>query len=202
MLLLFLVLVRKSYTFVPTKSEHYMDRIRLKDKEFELFIPECEIRQAIARMARSIEADVKDANPLFVGILNGAFMFVSELMSELDAAYELTFARYSSYKGTSTTGVINEIMPIKADIRGRYIILLEDIIDTGYTMSHVMEKLRCEGAAEVRLATMLFKPASLKCELKPDYVGIEIPADFIVGHGLDYDEMGRAFRDIYKVVDK
>lgn len=179
-----------------------MDRIRLKDKEFELFIPECEIRQAIARMAKRIEEDVKDVNPLFVGILNGAFMFVSELMSELDAPYELTFARYSSYKGTSTTGIVNEIMPIKADIRGRHILLLEDIIDTGYTMSHVMEKLRREGAAEVRLATMLFKPESLKCDLQPDYVGLEIPADFIVGHGLDYDEQGRAFRDIYKVVDK
>lgn len=178
-----------------------MDRIRLKDKEFELFIPENEIREAVARMAKDIEADVKDANPLFVGILNGAFMFASELMHELDAPYELTFARYSSYKGTSTTGVINEIMPIKADIRGRHIILLEDIIDTGYTMSHVMEKLRREGAADVRLATMLFKPDSLKCDLKPDYVGLQIPADFIVGHGLDYNEMGRAFRDIYKVVD-
>lgn len=179
-----------------------MDRIRLKDKEFELFIPENEIRRAIANIAKRIEEDVKDVNPLFVGILNGAFMFVSELMGELDAPYELTFARYSSYKGTSTTGVVNEIMPIKADIRGRHIFLLEDIIDTGYTMSHVMEKLRREGAAEVRLATMLFKPDSLKCDLKPDYVGLEIPADFIVGHGLDYDEQGRAFRDIYKVIDK
>lgn len=176
-----------------------MDRIRLKDKEFELFIPESQIREAIARMAASIEADVKDANPLFVGILNGAFMFTAELMQQLDASYELTFARYSSYKGTATTGVINEVMPIRADIRGRCIVLLEDIIDTGYTMSHVMEKLRREGASDVRLATMLFKPASLKCALKPDYVGLEIPPDFIVGHGLDYDELGRAYRDIYKV---
>ena len=92
-------------------------------------------------------------------------------------------------------------MPVQADICGRMVILLEDIIDTGFTMSYVMEKLRSEGAADVRLATMLFKPESLKCELTPDYVGLQIPADFIVGHGLDYDELGRSYKDIYKVVE-
>ncbi|WP_102406317.1 phosphoribosyltransferase [Parabacteroides bouchesdurhonensis] len=177
-----------------------MKKIRLKDKEFELFIPENDIRDAIRRMANQIEADVKGTDPLFVGILNGAFMFVSELMSFLDGPYELTFARYSSYRGTSTTGMVNEIMPIRVDIKDRPLILLEDIIDTGYTMQFVMNKLREQGASSVKLATMLFKPAALKCDLKPDYVGLQIPNDFIVGHGLDYDEAGRAFRDIYKVI--
>ena len=92
-------------------------------------------------------------------------------------------------------------MPVQADIRGRMVVLLEDIIDTGFTMSYVKEKLRSEGAADVRLATMLFKPESLKCDLTPDYVGLQIPADFIVGHGLDYDELGRSYKDIYKVVE-
>lgn len=178
-----------------------MNRIRLKDKEFELFIPDQQIQEAIADMAKRIKADMEGENPLFVGILNGAFMFAAELMRELDTAYELTFARYASYRGTSTTGVVKEVMPIKAQVKGRVVILLEDIIDTGYTMSYVMEMLRREGATDVRLATMLFKPESLKCDLKPDYVGLQIPADFIVGHGLDYDDMGRAYRDIYKVVD-
>ncbi|RHJ92462.1 phosphoribosyltransferase [Parabacteroides bouchesdurhonensis] len=177
-----------------------MKKIRLKDKEFELFIPENDIRDAIRRMANQIEADVKGTDPLFVGILNGAFMFVSELMSFLDGPYELTFARYSSYRGTSTTGMVNEIMPIRVDIKDRPLILLEDIIDTGYTMQFVMNKLREQGASSVKLATMLFKPDALKCDLKPDYVGLQIPNDFIVGHGLDYDEAGRAFRDIYKVI--
>ena len=165
------------------------------------FIPESDIQAAIAKMAVQIKADVEGKNPLFVGVLNGAFMFVAELMRELDVPYELTFARYSSYQGTSSTGILNEIMPVQADIRGRMVILLEDIIDTGFTMSYVMEKLRSEGAADVRLATMLFKPESLKCELTPDYVGLQIPADFIVGHGLDYDELGRSYKDIYKVVE-
>lgn len=178
-----------------------MDRIRLKDKEFELFISEKEIREAIAKMAVRIKADVEGVNPLFVGILNGAFMFTAELMCQLNVPYELTFARYSSYRGTCTTGVVNEIMPVRVDVRDRMVILLEDIIDTGLTMQFVMDKLRREGATDVRLATMLFKPESLKCDLKPDYIGLQIPADFIVGHGLDYDELGRAYRDIYKVVD-
>ena len=179
MLLHFFVHRRKSCTFVPSKTERFMDRIRLKDKEFELFIPESDIQAAIAKMAVQIKADVEGKNPLFVGVLNGAFMFVAELMRELDVPYELTFARYSSYQGTSSTGILNEIMPVQADICGRMVILLEDIIDT----------------------TMLFKPESLKCELTPDYVGLQIPADFIVGHGLDYDELGRSYKDIYKVVE-
>lgn len=178
-----------------------MDKIRLKDKEFELFIPEQEIKDAIARMAGRIKADVGDANPLFVGILNGAFMFSAELMRQLDAPYEITFARYSSYRGLNTTGVVREVMPVQTEVKGRTLILLEDIIDTGITMHYVMDKLKKDGAADVRLATMLFKPDSLKCDLKPDYVGLQIPPDFIVGYGLDYDEMGRAYRDIYKVID-
>lgn len=178
-----------------------MDKIRLKDKEFELFIPEEEIKTAIAKMADRIREDVKGTNPLFVGVLNGAFMFTAELMRRLDEPYEITFARYSSYKGTSTTGVVREIMPVQANVKGRTLILLEDIIDTGFTMQYVKDKLRQDGAADVKLATMLFKPASLKCDLKPDYIGIRIPGDFIVGYGLDYDELGRAYRNIYKLID-
>lgn len=194
-------LTRKCCTFVPSKIKRKMDKIRLKDKEFELFIPEEEIKEAIAKVAECIRADVKGTNPLFVGILNGAFMFTAELMRQLNEPYEITFARYSSYKGTSTTGVVREIMPVQADVKGRTLILIEDIIDTGFTMQYVMDKLRKDGAADVKLATMLFKPDSLKCQLKPDYVGIRIPSDFIVGYGLDYDEMGRAYRSIYKIID-
>lgn len=178
-----------------------MDRIRLKDKEFELFIPEEELQEAIARMAVRIKADVEGKDPLFVGVLNGAFMFVADLMKALDVPYEVTFARYSSYRGTSSTGMVKEIMPVLADIRGRVVILLEDIIDTGFTMKYVKDKYLREGAADVKLATMLFKPESLKCDIEPDYVGVQIPPDFIVGHGLDYDELGRSYRDIYKVIE-
>lgn len=179
-----------------------MNKIRIKDKDFELFIPEKEIKKAIKKVAGQIRKDIQGTNPLFVGILNGAFMFTAALMRELNGAYEITFARYSSYRGTSSTGIINEIMPVRADIKGRLVILIEDIIDTGFTMQHVMENFRKEGAAEVKLATMLFKPDALKSKLQPDYIGLEIPSDFIVGYGLDYDEAGRALRDIYKVVSE
>ena len=178
-----------------------MQRIHLRDKEFELFITDAEIQTAVERMAQQIAADMAGKRPLFVGILNGAFMFVADLMRALNGSYELTFARYSSYAGTSSTEVLREIMPIAADVKGRTVILLEDIIDTGFTMSQVMAKLCEQGAEEVRLATMLFKPESLKVDLKPDYVGLQIPSAFIVGHGLDYDEMGRSYRDIYQVVE-
>lgn len=177
-----------------------MDRIRLKDKEFELFIPEKEIKAAIAKVADRIREDVKGTNPLFVSILNGAFMFTAELMRQLSEPYEITFARYASYKGTSTTGVVREIIPVQTDVKGRTLILIEDIIDTGLTMQYVMDKLRKDGAADVKLVTMLFKPDSLKCNLKPDYFGLQIPSDFIVGYGLDYDEQGRAYPDIYKII--
>ncbi|MDR2968897.1 MAG: hypoxanthine phosphoribosyltransferase [Tannerellaceae bacterium] len=176
-----------------------MDRIRLWDKEFELFISEQEIRSAIMEMAKTIKKDIEGKNPLFVSILNGAFMFTADLMRELNGPYELTFARYSSYHGTSTTGSVNEIMPVKVDVKDRMVILLEDIIDTGTTMNYVMNRLRTQGAADVRLATMLYKPEAMKCSLVPDYTGLIIPPDFIVGRGLDYDELGRSYRDIYKL---
>ena len=178
-----------------------MNRIRLKDKEFELFIPEIKIVEAIRNMADRIKEDIKGTDPLFVGVLNGAFMFTSELMKELNGPYQLTFARYSSYRGTSSTGSINEIMPIQVPVKGRVVVLMEDIIDTGFTMEYVMNKLREDGAADVKLATMLFKPDALKCKLVPDYVGLSIPNDFIVGYGLDYDELGCTYRDIYKIVE-
>ncbi|MDR1938802.1 MAG: hypoxanthine phosphoribosyltransferase [Tannerellaceae bacterium] len=178
-----------------------MNTIQLKDKKFELFIPESDIQAVIIRIAEQIRKDMEGKNPLFVGILNGAFMFIADLMHQLNGPYELTFARYSSYHGTSTTGMIQEIMPIKPPIKGRSLILLEDIIDTGFTMHYVMDKLKKEGAQDVKLATMLFKPDALQYDVKPDYVGLEIPNEFIVGYGLDYDELGRAYRDIYKIVE-
>ncbi|MDR1402483.1 MAG: hypoxanthine phosphoribosyltransferase [Tannerellaceae bacterium] len=179
-----------------------MDRIRLKDKEFELYIPEKDIKKAINKVAIQIRKDIEGTNPLFVGILNGAFKFIADIMCCLNGPYELTFARYASYHGTSTSGNIVEIMPVKSDVKGRSVILLEDIIDTGFTMKHIIRKLKDDGASDVKLATMLFKPGALQYDIKPDYVGMEISNDFIVGYGLDYDELGRAYRDIYKIVEE
>ena len=177
------------------------ERITLKDKTFELYIPESKIVEAIAEMAARIRHDMQDKNPLFVGILNGAYMFVSELMSRLPLTYELTFAAYSSYHGTKSEGVVKELLPVRGDIQSRPVVLLEDVVDTGLTMQYIMNRLRDEGAQDVRLATMLLKPDSIQCDLKPDYVGLSIDNDFIVGFGLDYDGLGRSTRDIYKIVE-
>jgi len=175
--------------------------IRLKDKDFELYIPEYKILHAIDRIAEEIKCNVEGTNPLFVGILNGAYMFVAELMSRLAPTYELTFAAYSSYKGLKSGGTVQEILPIRGDIQNRPVILLEDIVDTGLTMKYVIQKLYDSGAKKVQLATLLLKPGALKCDLKPDYVGLEIDNDFIVGFGLDYDGLGRSCRDIYKILN-
>jgi hypoxanthine phosphoribosyltransferase len=177
------------------------NRIILRDKTFELYIPERKIVEAISGLAVKISDDMKGKNPLFVGILNGAFMFVSELMSKMSPTYELTFAAYSSYHGTKSTGIVQELLPIRGNKRGRPVILLEDIVDTGLTMQYITNRLRDEGIDDVRLATMLLKPDSLKCDLKPDYVGMEIANDFIVGFGLDYEGLGRTSRNIYKIIE-
>ena len=176
-------------------------QIELHGKTFELYITEDEIVSAISKIAGDIYRDMDGKNPLFVGILNGAYMFVAELMSKLPPTYELTFAAYSSYHGTKSAGIVQELLPIRSDVRNRPIILLEDIIDTGLTMKHVTNRLREEGANDVRLATMLIKPGSLQCDLKPDYVGMEIENDFIVGFGLDFDGLGRTSRNIYKIAE-
>jgi len=176
------------------------DIIRLKDRDFELYIGEAAIVGAIERMAVEIERDMSGRDPLFVGILNGAYMFAAELMSKLSPSYELTFAAYSSYRGTQSEGKVKELLPVRGDTAGRTVILLEDVVDTGLTMQYVMSKLRESGATDVRLATMLLKPDALQCDLQPDYVGMEIGNDFIVGFGLDYDGAGRSSRDIYKII--
>ena len=175
--------------------------IKLHDKTFELYISEVNIVTAISKIADDIHRDMEGENPLFVGILNGAFMFTAELMSRLSPASEITFAAYSSYHGTKSGGVVHELLPVRCDTKDRPVILLEDVVDTGLTMYYVINRLREEGFNDVRLATMLFKPNSLQCDLKPNYIGMEIEDAFIVGFGLDYNGLGRTTRNIYKIVE-
>lgn len=176
------------------------ENIRLNDRDFTLHIREAEIVNAITRIAREIERDMQGRNPLFVGILNGAYMFVAELMSKLSPAYELTFAAYASYQGLQSGGVVKEWLPVRGAVHDRPVVLLEDIVDTGLTMQYVIRKLNESGIRDVRLATMLLKPAALRCDLKPDYVGLEIANDFIAGFGLDYNGLGRSLRNIYRIL--
>lgn len=177
-----------------------MKEVTLHGRQFELYISAEEISQAVKALGHRLKADFKGKNPLFVCIMNGAFMFASELMYAIDEDFEVAFARYSSYEGTKSTMLLKEIMPVDPErIRDRIVVIVEDLIDTGYTMQCVRDLYQKQGAKEVHIATMLSKPDALQCDVHTDYVAMEIEPRFIVGHGLDYDDLGRMYQDIYQL---
>jgi len=178
-----------------------MTDIWVRDKKFSLFLSENEILEGIKSIAENIRQDLEEKDPIFVCVLNGAFMFVSDLIKHFDFPCEVCFIRLKSYEGTRTEGKVKEIYGFTENIENRHVVILEDIIDTGYTMYGLMEKLREKNPASLRIATLLFKPESLRLAVKPDYVAIEIPNNFIVGYGLDYEGHGRNLRNIYKICD-
>lgn len=178
-----------------------MKRVKLWDKEFEISLPHADIERAIRHMAYKMKMDLEGKEPLFICVLNGAFMFASELMKELDLPdAEITFLKLASYSGTNSTGQIKQLIGLNEDITDRTVVILEDIVDTGHTIREVIEQVKNKGAKEVRIATMLFKPDALKVDIKLDYIGLEIPNEFIVGFGLDYDRRGRNLKDIYTLI--
>jgi hypoxanthine phosphoribosyltransferase len=176
-----------------------MTEVQLKDKKFELFIPEKVITKEIKRVAMNVARDMKEKNPLFICVLNGAFMFASDLIKRINVPCEVGFIRLKSYHGTQSSGSVKEIQGLVENIENRHVVIIEDIIDTGHTMSYLMNKLKTERPASVKIACLLFKPNALEIDIKPDYCALEIPNDFIVGYGLDYDGLGRNLKDIYKI---
>lgn len=175
------------------------DSIRIKDKNFDLFIPNERITDAIKAVAEKINKELEGKNPLFVCVLNGSFMFAADLMKYVNIPSEITFVRVASYRGTTSTGTLKEIYGLEEDIKGRTVVIVEDIVDTGNTINLVLDQLYCDEPKEIKVATLLFKPEALKNDVKLDYVALEIPNDFIVGYGLDYDGYGRNLIDIYKI---
>ena len=179
-----------------------MSIIRVSDKDFAPFIPQEKIENEIHRIAREIERDMRDKEPLFLVMLNGAFMFAAELFKNLDMPCEMAFVKYKTYVGTQSTGKTNEMLGIEPEkVKDRNIVIVEDIIDSGFTMTELLKDLNKKDAKSIKIATMMFKPKALKYELKMDYVGMEIGNDFIVGYGLDYNEYGRNLKEIYKIVE-
>ena len=178
-----------------------MDTIQIKDNRFRTFITENEILKQVARVADEINRDLADENPLFVSVLNGSFMFTSDLMKHLNMPCELSFVKLASYEGTSSTGKVKELVGLNNDITGRTVVIVEDIVDTGFTMERLIETLRQRNPKDIRIATLLVKPDKLQVKLDIHYVAMNIPNDFIVGYGLDYDGLGRNYRDIYTVVE-
>ena len=147
-----------------------------------------------------MKADLKDAQPIFISILKGSLFFTSDLLKKIDMDCEISFMRVSSYAGTQSTGQINNLIGLSEDIKGRTVVLLEDIVDTGHTVVYLLDELKKSAPAKILVASLLLKPQALKHDLKIDYVGFEVPNDFLVGYGLDYDGLGRNLNDIYKIV--
>lgn len=176
-----------------------MKEIKLHDKTFDIFITNDQLQETMDKLAEEISADLKYKNPLFLVVLNGAFMFAADLLKRFDFNCEISFVKLSSYVGTQSTSVVREIIGLDEVLRGRTVVILEDIIDTGITMWNTIPKLRQLEAKDVKLATLLFKPKAFQKDYKIDYIGMEIPNDFIVGYGLDYDGLGRNYPDIYKL---
>jgi hypoxanthine phosphoribosyltransferase len=179
-----------------------LKQVKLKDREFRLSYPESEIQQDIDLVASKINWDFRNAKeiPLFLSILNGSFMFTADLMKRINFPCEVSFIKLSSYQGTESTGVINQLIGLNEDITDRTVIIVEDIVDTGITLTKLHEELSKLNPKAIKVATLLYKPESYKGTAKIDYIGRSIPNDFIVGYGLDYDGIGRNLPDIYTVI--
>ena len=179
-----------------------METIVIHDKKFRLSIPESEIQAAVKKVGDKISADLEGQNPLFIGVLNGAFMFAADLMKNISIPCEITFVKLASYEGIYSTGSVKEILGLNESVIGRNVVVVEDIVDTGITMERILNSLTVKGAASIRIATFLQKPDALQRDIKIDYIAMKIPNEFIVGYGLDYDGYGRNLRNIYTVVSE
>lgn len=177
-----------------------MQTIKVKDKEFKLSITAEEINNAVDIMAAKINRDLQGKNPLFLVVLNGAFIFAADLYRRITIPSEISFVKLASYSGTQTTSAVKELIGVNETLKGRTVVIVEDIIDTGITMQYLISKLEYQGVEKVYLAALLFKPTAFRESFRIDYLGLEIPNEFIVGYGLDYDGFGRNHPDIYKIV--
>ena len=177
-----------------------MSRVTILDKTFVTSIPEAEILKQVKAVAGQINRDFAGKNPLLLAVLNGAFVFAADLVREITIPSEISFVKLASYQGTTSTGTIKEVIGINEDLTGRHVIIVEDIVDTGLTMKRMVETLGTRHPASISICTLLVKPDKLQVPLDIKYCALEIPNDFIVGYGLDYDQHGRNLRDIYTLV--
>lgn len=178
-----------------------MSVVRIKDKTFKTSISQEEIQQRIKEVAAQINKDMADKNPLFLGVLNGAFIFAADLMREITIPCEISFVKLASYQGIMSTGKVKEVMGINEDLTGRTIIIIEDIVDTGRTMKQMVESLGTRNPAAVHICSLFLKPDKLQEPIDVDYACFSIPNEFIVGYGLDYDQQGRNLKEIYTLVE-
>jgi hypoxanthine phosphoribosyltransferase len=178
-----------------------MDTVRLHDKEFEPFISEGDVAAAVDRLAAELRIKYEGKRPLFLGVLNGAFFFAAELLKRLPIECEISFVKVASYHGTRSTGTVSQLIGLNEKIEGRHVVVLEDIVDTGHTIRHIMDILAERHPASVSIATLLFKPDAYKEDVPIEHVALRIPNDFVVGSGLDHDGLGRNLPGIYTIVE-
>ena len=178
-----------------------MNTVKVKDKTFKTSIPEAVILEKIKVVADRLNKDMEGKNPLFLAVLNGSFIFAADLMRMITIPCEISFVKLASYQGTTSTGKVTEVIGINENLSGRNIVIVEDIIDTGLTMKRMIETLGTRNPASIHICSLLVKPEKLQVDLNIEYAAMEIPNDFIVGYGLDYDQEGRNLRDIYTVVE-
>lgn len=178
-----------------------MSIVKIKDKTFKTFIPESEIQQRIKAVAEKLNRDMAGKTPLFLAVLNGSFVFAADLMRYITIPSEISFVKLASYQGTASTGEVKEIFGVTEELHGRHVVIVEDIVDTGLTMKRMLETLGTREPASLHICSLLVKPDKLQVPLNIEYAAMEIPNDFIVGYGLDYDQQGRNLRDIYKIIE-
>ena len=179
-----------------------MSRVKIKDKTFETSISETEIKQRIREVAARINKDMAGKNPLFLSVLNGAFIFTADLLREITVPCEVSFVKLASYQGITSTGKVHEVIGINEDLTGRSVVIVEDIVDTGRTMKQMIESLGTRNLGSVDICTLFVKPDKLEEPLDIKYSCFSIPNEFIVGYGLDYDQQGRNLKDIYTLVEE
>lgn len=187
--------LKKDY-FCATMSD---ETIKLNDKTFEIFIRKEEIAAEIKAMASVLNSEYKGKDVVFVAVLNGAFMFAADLMKCVDLPCEITFVKVSSYKGMNTTGRVDEVIGLTTVLKDKHVVIVEDIVDTGITMEKLFTIISVEKPASVKIATLLYKPEAFKGKHTPNFIGFSIPNKFVVGYGLDYNELGRNTEHIYQL---
>lgn len=178
-----------------------MSTIRVHDKQFEPYLDASTISERIKSLAAQLSADYTGKKPLFIAILNGSFMFAADLFKELTIDAEICFIKLASYKGTKSTGHVITAIGMDMDIFGREVVILEDIVDTGKTLSEFLPQLTHQQPATMKIVALLHKPEATVFPIRIDYLGFSIPNKFVVGYGLDYDGLGRNIREIYKLVE-
>lgn len=178
-----------------------MPTIKVHDKTFDIYLPEAQIQEKIKALADQINKDYVGKKPLFIPILNGSFMFASDLFKYITIDAEISFIKLASYKGMKSSGNIITAIGLDQDLFGRDIIIVEDIVDTGKTLTEFLPQLQHQQPASLKIAALLHKPDAIKHPLAIDYLGFSIPNKFVVGYGLDYDGLGRNLKEIYQVVE-